>query len=90
MDVLARIAAERIRQKELLRDGKILFDCASPIVDADRKLRVATEELGEVAQAIDRLERKPTSVKQFRHLQEELVQLAAVVTAWLEAMEDVP
>jgi hypothetical protein len=86
MDVFERIAQERVRQQELLRSGKITFSCSSPIVDDNRKLRVLTEEVGEVAEAIDALENK-NDRKRFDHLREELVQVAAVAVAWLEAME---
>lgn len=90
LEVFARIAAERIRQRELFHAGKLTFDCASPVTDNDRKLRVLTEELGEVAQAIDQLERcgrRAASVFAREDLQTELVQVAAVAVAWLESLE---
>jgi NTP pyrophosphatase (non-canonical NTP hydrolase) len=87
----------------LLAGGVILFNCDSPIVDDNRKLRVLTEELGEVADAIDRLERlgktdigffkslsmqKRAAIKTAReHLRAELKQVAAVAVAWLETPE---
>ena len=86
MDVFARIAAERVRQQELFRAGKFTFTCASTTADDNRKLRVLTEEVGKVAEAIDALENK-NDWKRFDHLREELVQVAAVAVAWLEAME---
>jgi hypothetical protein len=98
--VLDRIWIERQRQRSLLRGGEITFDCASPIVNNDRKLRVMTEELGEVAKEIDLLERVTQSRKESNasfearrkrrtvFLREELTQLVAVGFAWLEALED--
>lgn len=87
MDAMQLISAERIRQKELLRDGKILFNCDSPIVDDHRKLRVVTEELGEVAREIDCLEHARSEVVRNTirtRLKVELTQLAAVAVAWRE------
>ena len=90
MAVLERVAAERIRQKQLLRDGKILFNCDSPVVDENRKLRILMEEVGEVAEAMDRVEcSKNSRAKLFAQedLETELVQVAAVVFAWLETYQ---
>jgi hypothetical protein len=89
-DVRERITAERERQNALFAEGQIGFNCSSRIVDPARKLRVLTEEIGEVAQAIDLLENpKPFSrVKAVQvNFREELVQVAAVAVAWLESME---
>lgn len=97
MEVFEMVAAERIHQKRLLAGGVILFNCDSPIVDDDRKLRILTEELGEVANALDRLEKALAkkirqgdtgAIKAARnHLQTELIQVAAVAVAWLETPE---
>ena len=87
--VFARFAQERLRQQRLFAEGRIKFNVASPVTNNDRRLRVATEELGEVARAIDCIENAdPTNKAAWRlHLQDELIQLGAVVTAWLESME---
>lgn len=83
LEVFAKIAAERDRQRQLFHAGKITFDCASPLPDPNRKLRVLTEEVGEVAQELDRLEH----CKDRRgDLETELIQVAAVATAWLESL----
>ena len=91
MDVMALIAAERIRQKQLLRDGKILFNCDSPVVSYDRKLRILVEEIGEVAEAIDLLETcRPgyaPSKRMKALLRAELIQVATVAVAWLETQD---
>jgi hypothetical protein len=89
--VLERIWFERLNQRDLLKAGKIPFDCASPIVDANRKLRVLVEEVGEVAEALDLLEPAVVAVeikKRKAHLRDELTQVAAVAIAWLESMEE--
>lgn len=88
--VFARIADERIRQKQLFASFKITFDCASVIPDPNRKLRVLMEEVGEVAQELDRLEGLRDRRGQkfaIEDLQTELTQVAAVAVAWLESLE---
>jgi NTP pyrophosphatase (non-canonical NTP hydrolase) len=86
--VLDEVAAERARQYALLRTGRIQHDCADPSVNLDRKLRVLTEELGEVAQAIDILEQcgGPAEPLCREELREELIQVAAVAVAWAESL----
>ena len=68
-------------------DGEIGFDCASPVVDPLRKLRALTEELGEIANAIDLLEEGPSITARQDHLKDEVVQFTAVSVAWLESLE---
>ena len=88
VNVFARIAAERCRQQELLKAGKFTYTCSSPVVDDNRKLRILVEEVGEVAEAIERLEMsKRGHLPAKEHLREELVQVAAVAVAWLESLE---
>lgn len=90
LDVFTRIAAERMRQRELFHTGRILFDCASPTPDENRKLRVLIEEVGEVAKELDNIEaaRSERAVKFSREdLHNELVHVAAVAVAWLESLE---
>ena len=84
-DVFTRITAERERQNILLRQGKFSYTCASPVADPRRKLRVIVEELGEVAEALFRLEASECKANR-EHLIEELIQVAAVAVAWLEAL----
>lgn len=91
MNVMARVAKERIRQQELFRAGKFTFTCASHTADDNRKLRILVEEVGEVAEAIDRVENsKINHLPAKEHLRDELVQVAAVACAWLESMEGKP
>jgi len=86
------IHQERERQELLFRNGQHLFTCASPVASSTRKLRVLTEEVGEVAKALDQLEfaedRKSLAIQTWRReLETELVQVAAVTVAWLESLE---
>lgn len=90
LNVFARIAAERSRQRQLFATRQITFDCASVIPDPNRKLRVLIEEIGEVAQELDRLEAlRDRRGEKFilEDLQDELTQVAAVAVAWLESLE---
>ncbi len=98
MAVFERIAQERSHQRELFLNGQIMFDVSSAVPDPNRKLRVLTEEVGEVAQEIELLEKfsltgeggkaraKGLAVRTEK-LRDELVQVAAVAVAWLESLE---
>ncbi|HEY4415927.1 MAG TPA: hypothetical protein VGO57_09565 [Verrucomicrobiae bacterium] len=88
------VEAERAQQEELFQAGKHLFTCSSPVVDEVRKLGVLVEELGEIADAIENLEKATVrdaklafDSLQHRYLVNEIVQVAAVAVAWLEAKE---
>jgi len=54
-------------------------DCSSPAVDYTVKVAVLAEEVGEVARAV-------LDVEHTDRLRTELVQVAAVAVAWLEAL----
>lgn len=84
-DVFLHVHNERERQEQLLKAGKFLFTCSSPVVDPQRKLRVLVEEIGEVAEAIEKVEMEKLDAKNF--LISELIQSAAVCVAWLESLE---
>ena len=86
-DIIAQIAEERSRQRQLFADRKHSFRVDSTLVGWPRKFRVLLEEVGEVAEAIDLLEASPRCKKFKRHFIDELVQVAAVCCAWLESYE---
>lgn len=79
--IWADICAERARQRELWdRDHDFGYgDCSSLEVPLPVKVTVLLEEVGEVARAI--LEQKPED------LRSELVQVAAVAVAMIEAVD---
>lgn len=77
-DIFHDINLERARQEKLAYDSKIPFTCAWP-VGGFPKVTVLTEELGEVARAVQ--ERNESQMR------EELTQLAACCVAWLESFE---
>ncbi len=73
-EIFGQIDKERIRQNNKWNRGSAEWDRPNIL-----KLTVLAEEFGEVARAI--LEAKPDD------LEEELVQVAAVVVAWLESID---
>lgn len=75
-EILGAIRLERARQEWLRAEGKFVRTCADPAMPPCEKVTVLLEEVGEVARAV--LEKDEASM---RH---ELVQVAAVVVAWLE------
>jgi NTP pyrophosphatase (non-canonical NTP hydrolase) len=97
------ITAERNRQEQLKQNGKFLWTCADNhgSHDNERKLAVLSEEVGEVAHEVtdemiflDKLEKDPCEadhiLKAYRsRLRAELVQVAAVCVAWIEALDKV-
>lgn len=83
-DALCDVNKERWRQEDLKRDGEIPWSCADLVPDAE-KLVVLAEEFGEVSREVcEGLSGKPTDVKALR---EELIQVAAVCVAWVEAID---
>lgn len=84
--VLDYIVFERGRQQALKMAGRFRYTCADPEMSNAEKLTVLVEEMGEVARAI--LEDGDlANDKHGAELRKELVQVAAVATAWLEGME---
>ncbi len=85
-DALKDVAKERRHQEELRLQGKFPYTCAALGVVDEVKLSILAEEFGEVArlvceQTIERTRRDPTE------LRKELIQVAAVATAWAEAID---
>ena len=78
-EILAAVTAERVRQSRLWdREHDWGYgDCSSPQVSAPVKVAVLTEECGEVARA---------ALDGTVDLKDELVQVATVCFAWLEAL----
>ena len=79
-DIYAAIDAERERQADKWGGPHDWGsgDCSSPAVHDSTKLMVLTEECGEVARAVLDLDVDATRT--------ELIQVAAVAVAWLEAL----
>jgi len=77
VSVYDEIRTERTRQDTLAAAGRWGGESVATISD-DRRLRVLVEEVGEVARALE---------EDDSQLRVELVQVAAVAVAWLEALD---
>jgi NTP pyrophosphatase (non-canonical NTP hydrolase) len=101
-DVLRDVGLERVRQEDLRRSGKFLWTCAAEGVPLDRKMSVLSEEVGEVAKEVvdvgiardrDKYEKEEMAFPRHREvafllrIRKELVQVAAVCVAWIEAID---
>lgn len=83
--VLREVLCERERQEELCRAGKFPATAADPARTDFEKLAILTEEVGEVARAL--CEAGGATDVQSEGLRRELVQVAAVAVAWVEAID---
>lgn len=85
------VREERRRQQELKEAGRFLYTCADlEMTDVQRGL-VVGEEYGEVCRAVlnfDGLANDPGKAN-LMVLRKELVQLAAVTVAWVEALDKI-
>lgn len=83
-DAVSDIYRERQRQDTLKQQGKFRYTCAdSPLSHAER-LAVLAEEFGEVAHEVNEGINRPIDNKLLRT---ELIQVAAVCVAWIEAID---
>ena len=86
-EVLTDISRERERQESLKAAGKFPATCADNIPETT-KCCVLTEENGEVARVLCERACNPESEEASdAKLYEELVQVAAVATAWCESLK---
>ena len=85
------IADERARQNQLKAEGKFMYTCADPQMTDGARIAVLGEEFGEVCRAA--LERgvdgEMSYDKHGKDLRKELIQLAAVSVAYIEALDAV-
>lgn len=88
-EVFTKVAAERIRQRQLLDDGVIPVDLFLPDSlshSLSQKLVFLTEELGEVAKAVRNKTLELESSHRFNpsaeNLETELIQLATHTCVW--------
>lgn len=77
--ILSEVAAERERQERLKASGKFTHTCADLEASVGYKTIVLGEEFGEVCRAAH--DGKPDQ------LREELIQVAAVAVAWVQALD---
>lgn len=86
---LELVARERDRQEQLKAAGRFAHSCADDGLTLAEKLACLVEEVGEVAQEVltqegRRLARDTVGTREA--LRRELVQVAAVATAWIESI----
>lgn len=83
--ILIEVSLERERQEALCKAGKFPATCADPKQPDTDKLPILIEEVGEVARAM--CEAIGATDVQSSGLRTELVQVAAVAVAWIEAID---
>lgn len=99
--IMADVVSERFRQERLCAEGKFTWTCADPSPAPAEKLAVLAEEFGEVAKEVtdtiielakyakENLTHPPhRKAQRAAALYEELIQVAAVATAWAESLRD--
>ena len=93
-EIFTEISFERVRQEGLRASGKFLYTCASPDFAAFShfaRAAVLGEECGEVCRAVLDVEQiaegrnKPSEAK--KRLRKELIEVAAVAVAYIEALD---
>jgi len=84
--VLGAVDAEIDRQVSLAQEGRFRYACSDPEMPRGAKLAALVEEVGEVARALMELENHVSDLHGV-DLQKELVQVAAIACAWIEAEE---
>lgn len=81
--IFQQIVRERSRQEALMEKGRFAWTCSDPEISNELRLGVLCEEVGEVARAVLGC---CGVVADGGDLERELVQVAAVAVAWLEAI----
>lgn len=79
------ITCERMRQDQLKEQGRFPHTAADPELTNVDRFAIAGEEFGEVAAAVVQTSGLSTD-RTSANLKKELIQLGAVVQAWLEAL----
>lgn len=82
---LELIGDERYRQETLKAAGRFLYTCADDEMNDLERLAVLTEEVGEVGHELNEGIGPGRAVNK-RQLLKELIQVAAVATAWIERL----
>lgn len=87
--IMLDIIGERTRQEKLKATGKFPHSCADLSVSDSFRLSVLIEEVGEAAHDVNEMMSGNPRISR-EHLREEVVQVAAVAMAWLEAIDKQP
>lgn len=80
------ISLERAKQEILKEAGKFKYTCADKGMSPGDKVAVLGEEFGEVCRASLNVQGLSTDSRDRAQLEHELIQVAAVAVAWLEAL----
>lgn len=99
--IIVDIVAERVRQDLLVKTGKFAWNCSKIWVPNSEKLAVLNEETGEVSkEVVEQIIERDKYIKESLHypnhrklshlrdLKSELIQVAAVCLAWIEALNE--
>jgi NTP pyrophosphatase (non-canonical NTP hydrolase) len=84
--ILEAIYMERERQEKLKAEGRFAFTCADSEMSNPERLTVLGEEFGEVCHEVNEGIGEGRKVDKTK-LRKELVQVAAVCMAWIEAID---
>jgi NTP pyrophosphatase (non-canonical NTP hydrolase) len=90
-DALDCIYQERHRQEQLKAVGKFKYTCSDSEMETADRLAALMEEVGEVATALLEMRGEATArdPEKKADLKKELIQVAAVATAWVEYLMEV-
>lgn len=88
-DIVFQIRRERDRQEELKKTGRFDFTCSDPGITNAGRLAVLAEEVGEVAHEVNEGIGLQSSARyvDLVKLRKELIEVAAVTVAWIEAID---
>lgn len=84
--VLSLVVDERERQDRLKDQGRFKYTCSDPEMTHPERLAVLVEEVGEAGHEVNEAigGHRPLDLQKLR---KELVEVAAVTVAWIEAVE---
>lgn len=85
-NILRSVWEERQRQEELKARGKFAYTCADSEMSNPERLSVLGEEFGEVCHEVNEAI-GPGRMLNREQLRKELIQVAAVCVAWVEALD---
>ena len=83
---LDAVLVERERQETLKAEGRFRYTCADVEMSDGERMCVLVEEVGEAARAVLE-QRRLANDSHGKDLRAELVQVAAVAVAWIEAID---
>lgn len=87
--IFNHINNERNRQEQLKKTGRFDFSCSDPGITNAGRLAVLVEEVGEAAHEVNEGIGLPMNCRfiDLERLRKELIEVAAVTVAWIEAID---